>query len=74
VSKSRKIVEARAIVSRCLSELETGLAKSLNPKQLASLQSLNMVRSGLKILATEIMGLDPDFKAKLDSLVNNRKD
>lgn len=74
MSKSRKIVEARAIVSRCLSELETGLAKSLNKQQLSNLNSLSMVRSGLKILATEIMQLDPDFKAKLESLVNNRKD
>lgn len=72
--KTRKIVEAQAIVNGSLSSLESKLSKLLTTKEKETVsKSLQLVKTSMKMLSLEIQKLDPNFQARLATFLGAAK-
>lgn len=71
MTKSRKIVEARAIITRDLGGLRSRLSKLLTPKEMKALDSsMGFVDTAKRILEVDIMRLDPTILNKIGKYGN----
>ncbi len=75
MSKTKKIVEAVAVMEQKLGRLESALSKLLTPAQMKEIETeLGHVKTLHRLLKAKVAVLDPALKSRLDSALSIGKD